>query len=103
MRNGVPGFDIGALSDVLGGCGKPVGIPMMLRSLSPDVIITDELFSTDDINAVREAKSRGVSVIATVHGRDVADVEENILNSFNCIVTLSSRLGVGTVEKVMIR
>lgn len=103
MHNGVPGFEIGPLTDVLSNCPKQTGISMLLRSMAPDVIITDELSGECDILAVNEAKSRGVSIIATIHGRDIPDVPENVLNSFSCLIVLSSRFGVGTVEKVMIR
>ena len=103
MHEGIPGFEIGPLTDVLSNCPKPYGIPMLLRSMAPDVIITDELFYDTDIKAIYEAKRRGVSVIATVHGNDISDVDENILMSFSCLIVLSSRLGVGTIEKVMIR
>ncbi len=103
MKNGFPGFDIGAFSDVLQGCKKPDGIPLLLRSMAPDVIITDELSGSSDLLAINDAKRRGVSVIATVHAKNIKDVNKKLLENFNCIVTLSSRLGVGTIEEIMIR
>lgn len=103
MHNGVPGFEIGPLTDVLSNCPKQTGIPMLLRSMAPDVIITDELSGDCDILAIDEAKSRGVNIIATIHGHDIPDIPDKILNSFSCLVVLSSRFGVGTVEKVMLR
>ena len=103
MHRGTPGFEIGPLTDVLSNCPKPVGIPLLLRSMAPDVIITDELFSEEDIKVVGEAKQRGVSVVATVHGQDIDDVDTQILKNFSCLIVLSARLGAGTVEKIMIR
>lgn len=102
MHKGIPGFEIGPLTDVLSNCPKIHGIPILLRSMAPDVIITDELFDCDTL-AIVEAKRRGVSVIATIHGKDIPDVSDSILKNFSCLIVLSSRLGVGTVEKIMIR
>lgn len=103
IQNGLPGFDIGAFSDVLNGCKKSHGIPLLLRSMSPDVIITDELGNDEDISVISEAKTRGVNVIATIHASDIKDVKHSILNNFSCIVVLSSRLGAGTIEEIMLR
>lgn len=102
-KSGVPGFDIGAFSDVLNGAAKPYGIPVLLRSMSPEVIITDELGGASDILAVCDAKNRGVNIIATIHGSSVRDISPQILDIFSCIIVLSSRLGVGTVEEIMIK
>ena len=103
MKNGYPGFDIGAFSDVLQGCKKPDGIPLLVRSMAPEVIITDELSGKEDMLAIRDAKSRGVSIIATIHAKSVKDVDKKLLENFSCIITLSSRLGAGTIEEIMIR
>lgn len=103
IQNGIPGFDIGSFSDVLNGCKKPEGIPILLRSMSPEVIITDELGGKSDIDAISDAKSRGVNIIATIHGSNVKEIPTHILESFSCIIVLSSRLGAGTVEEIMIK
>ena len=53
---------------MLSGVGKAEGMLMMLRSMSPEVIITDEMGGSEDFAAVREIKKRGVAVITTLHG-----------------------------------
>ena len=77
----------------------------MLRSMSPDVIATDELGTDHDADAVSKIINSGVSVIATAHGRG----REQLLNRkafrkmlpmFDVVITLSKRNGAGTVEKV---
>ena len=47
---------------------------MMLRSMSPDVLIVDEIGRPEDAEAVMEALHSGVSVIATAHGRDLSEL-----------------------------
>lgn len=72
---GVPTFDVGPRTDVLDGCPKAEGMMMMIRSMSPEVLIADEIGRDEDAAAVHEALHAGISVIATAHGRDVNDVK----------------------------
>ena len=69
-RNGISPFDMGQGCDILSGASKAEGMLYMLRSMSPDVIITDEIGTAEDMAAIREIKKRGVSVITSLHGRD---------------------------------
>lgn len=71
---GVPSFDVGPRTDVLDACPKAEGMMMMIRSLSPQVLIVDEIGRREDADAVLEAMHAGIRVIATAHGRDIADV-----------------------------
>ena len=48
---------------------------MALRTLSPDVIITDELSCTEDFSAVKDAVLSGVSVISSCHGNGISDLK----------------------------
>jgi len=65
--DGVPAFDLGANCDILSGAPKAEGMLFMLRSMSPEVIITDEIGGADDVAAIREIKKRGVKIITTLH------------------------------------
>lgn len=71
---GVPAFDVGPRTDVLDGCPKAEGMMMMIRSMSPEVLVVDEIGRQEDAAALQEALHAGVRVIATAHGRDAADV-----------------------------
>ncbi|XOK63766.1 stage III sporulation protein AA [Paenibacillus elgii] len=71
---GVPRFDVGYRTDVLDGCPKAEGMMMMIRSMSPEVLIADEIGRAEDALAIHEALHAGVGVIATAHGRDAAEL-----------------------------
>lgn len=73
-QRGVPGFDVGPRTDVLDGCPKAEGMMMMIRSMSPDVLIVDEIGRPEDAEAVNEALHAGISVIATAHGSSIQDI-----------------------------
>ena len=45
-----------------------------IRTLSPDIVIMDELSTKQDFNSIEYATSCGVKIIATLHGEDENDV-----------------------------
>nr|WP_202128738.1 stage III sporulation protein AA [Paenibacillus dendrobii] len=66
--HGVPSFDVGPRTDVMDACPKAEGMMMMIRSMSPEVLIVDEIGREEDAEAVTEALHAGISVIASAHG-----------------------------------
>lgn len=106
-QNGIPSVDLGPRVDVLDACPKASGMLMLIRSMAPQVVATDELGRQEDVIAVREAICAGVTVVATVHSRTVNELYERpyigeLLTQklFDRYVVLSSRLGPGTVEEI---
>lgn len=67
LSRGVPSFSLGANCDVLANVNKAEGMLLMLRAMSPDVIITDEIGGKEDFDAIAEIKKRGVAVITSLH------------------------------------
>ncbi|MEE0725253.1 MAG: stage III sporulation protein AA [Clostridium saudiense] len=105
--NGVPQMNVGIRTDILDNCLKKSGMIMAIRSLSPEVLICDEIGTKGDLEALNMAFNSGVNVIVTVHGYDIADVYgravfKDLID--NCIleriILLSNRKGAGTIEKV---
>jgi len=72
--SGAPTFDLGPRCDVLDACPKAEGIMMMVRSLSPEVIVVDEIGRPEDAEAINEAIHAGVRVLATAHAAELSDV-----------------------------
>ncbi|MBB6675246.1 stage III sporulation protein AA [Cohnella nanjingensis] len=73
-ERGVPTFDLGPRSDVLDACPKAEGLMMLVRSMSPEVVVVDEIGRPEDAYALTEALHAGVRVLATAHAVDLADV-----------------------------
>jgi len=73
---GQPQNDIGMRTDVLDGCPKTLGMMLLLRSTSPQVIAIDELGGEEDMKALHIAAFCGVGILATVHGESIEDVTE---------------------------
>ncbi|MFZ7120631.1 MAG: stage III sporulation protein AA [Eubacteriaceae bacterium] len=105
---GVPQNDIGIRTDVLDCCPKAQGIINMIRSMSPDVIVTDEIGSKEDLLSIHEALNAGIKIITTVHG---ASMEEILNRPYVCqmvkeklfkkIIFLNNTLGPGTISQVV--
>jgi len=64
----------GVRLDVLQGVDKARAFPMLIRSMSPEVIVCDELGREEDVQAVLDAARCGVSVIASAHADGLEDV-----------------------------
>lgn len=77
MYDGKPSLDIGKRTDVLTYCSKPDGINMLVRSMSPDIIATDEIGSKEDIKAIKKASISGVKLLLTMHGENLEDINSN--------------------------
>lgn len=104
---GVPQMRIGSRTDVLDACPKVEGMLMLLRSMGPQVIVTDEIGKKADFQAIEEVAYAGVKVVSTIHGYDLADIkarsqvaeflEEGL---FERIIVLNRKRGPGTIEGI---
>lgn len=106
-RQGVPQLDVGPHTDVIDGCPKTVAIPLALRALGPQVIITDEIGGVDDAAVLADAQRAGVSVVASAHGRDHQEVLERLERAgsrllWQRVAVYSDRRGPGTLERVVV-
>lgn len=72
--HGVPQLQFGPRIDVLDACPKAEGMMMLIRSMSPDVIIVDEIGREEDGQAILEAVNAGISLIMTTHGHSLEEV-----------------------------
>lgn len=98
--NGIPQLDVGIRTDILDNCFKKDGMIMAIRSLSPEILICDEIGTEGDIEALNMAFNSGVNIIVTIHGYSIEDIykrkvfkdllEDSILEK---VIVLSNRRG----------
>lgn len=79
MVQGEPQMDVGPHTDVLDGCPKAVGIPMVLRAMNPQIIAVDEITVREDLRAMAMAAGCGVGLLAIIHAADVAELAQKPL------------------------
>lgn len=74
MYKGIPQNDLGIRTDILNNIPKAIGIEMLIRSMSPDIIIADEIGNLDDVKAINYAMTCGIKGIFTAHGGSLNDI-----------------------------
>ncbi len=102
------GADVGKYTCVMDGVPKSAGMQMLLRTMSPDVIITDESGNEEDARAILSAVNCGVKIITSAHGYSEKDVLKRTCLGTLCesgiferIIVLSGRNGPATIEKII--
>lgn len=75
MYNGVPQLEVGRRTDVAEGCPKAQGLMLLLRAMNPQVLAVDEITAPEDVKALITAAGCGVTLLATAHARERADLE----------------------------
>ncbi len=101
-------FDLGCRTDVLDGCPKAQGILLALRSLGPQLLVTDEVGRAEDAVALQEALNCGVGVLASAHGAGPEDLHNRTAlrallegGFFGLFIILDGSRGVGGVTAVV--
>ena len=74
---GIPSNDLGIRTDVINNLKKSIAIEMIVRSMSPQVIVSDEIGNREDIQAINYALCSGVKCIFTAHGKDYETLKSN--------------------------
>lgn len=60
--------------DVLAGAEKAQAMRMLLRSMAPQVLVTDEVGRMEDVDALLDASRCGVGLLASAHASALEDV-----------------------------
>ena len=74
VSSGIPGNDVGLLTDIITGRTRHDGIISAVGTLSPDYIFCDEIADGEDAEAVRECVGSGVRIIATIHAETMNEL-----------------------------
>lgn len=107
MYRGMPQNDVGLRTDVLDGIPKAIGMTMLIRSMSPKIIVADEIGNKEDVEAIKYAMCCGIKGIFTAHGFSMKDMKNNPaikdlidLNYIERIIFLSDRYQKCGIESV---
>lgn len=103
VSGGVPTLDIGENTDVLDCYPRMEGMQLALRTLSPEVMICDEIGG--DFEAVEQCISCGVRLIATVHAGSAEELSRRaetarLLRLFDSVAVLGS---IGEIAELKIK
>lgn len=100
-------IDLGGFCDIYTNCTKKFAFKNGIRSMRPDVIICDELDLERDLDCLLEAMNSGVSVVATIHAKNLKELErkngfDKVLDNkyFSRFVLLTNDEGPGTLSQI---
>jgi len=103
--HGIPQLTFGPRVDVLDACPKAEGMMMLIRSMSPEVLVVDEIGREEDAAAIMEAVNAGIKLMMTTHGNSLAEIRKRPslqpiidMGIFTRFVELSRSLGPGTIS-----
>ena len=74
---GIMQNDLGIRTDVINDVPKYIGMKMVIRTMSPKVIVADEIGNKRDSEVIKYAMCCGVKGIFTAHGSSIEDIKEN--------------------------
>ncbi len=92
--------------DVIKGVPKSEVDENVIRALSPDIVVFDELYGERDDEVVSRLCHSGVKILATMHGSDPLDVEKRLIKSRECfssVIYLHSIPSVGSIKSIVRR
>ena len=107
LRFGVPQNDVGAMTDIISNCSRSAGIISAVRTLSPEVIVCDEIASTEDSEAIISGIGCGVRFIVTAHGssydelmrrREISGLIES--GAFDAVVFLKGATAPSKIREI---
>ena len=103
MHKGMPQNDIGIRTDVMNNCKKAIGMRMMVRSMGPSIIATDEIGNDDDVNAVLDATTMGVKLLLTAHGDSKKDIPDLLAEKgiFKNVILLDKDKSPGSIKEII--
>ena len=100
MYKGIPQNDIGIKTDIVENVSKNIGIRMLIRSMSPKVIVADEIGKKEDIEAIHYAVCSGCRGIFTAHGSSFEDISLNpVIHNLIETHTIERLIFLGEKEK----
>lgn len=103
---GIPQNNVGIRTDVLDGCPKVQGMMLLMRSMTPSVVAVDEIGSHEDMQAVFGVLQCGSSVVATMHGGSMREVQAHLSfeghgEVFERFVFLEKKQGICRIREII--
>ena len=77
VRQGIPQYDVGVLTDVFDSCPKGEGMRMAIRAMAPEALLLDEISGEEDAASILQSLNAGAAVIASVHASSLDELCRN--------------------------
>lgn len=107
VNNGVAEIPLGNFADIYSNCSKAFALKQGIRSMKPDIFVTDEIDIDNDLQSIIDATNSGVEVLATIHSNNITELKtkrgfDKVLENkvFDRYVVLSDSEGPGTLTHI---
>lgn len=107
VTNGVAEIPLGNFADIYSNCSKEFAFKQGIRSMKPDIFVTDEIDIDKDIQSIIDASNSGVKVLASIHSDNITKLKQKrgfdkIITDkvFDRYVVLSDSEGPGTLTHI---
>ena len=107
VNNGAAEIPLGNFADIYSNCSKEFAFKQGIRSMKPDIFVTDEIDIDNDLQSIIDATNSGVDVLATIHSNNITELKtkrgfDKVLENkvFDRYVVLSDSEGPGTLTHI---
>ena len=105
--SGVAEIPLGNFADIYSNCSKEFAFKQGIRSMKPDIFVTDEIDIDNDLQSIIDAVNSGVKVLATIHSDNMTQLKQKrgfdkVISDklFDRYVMLSDSEGPGTLTHI---
>lgn len=98
------GYDLGRYSDIIENTPKTLAAEGVIRSMSPEIIVLDELSPEKDMGIVEEITRSGIKLLASVHSDSferLLDALPGLQKRFVYGVLLSNKPTLGSIKSIV--
>lgn len=107
IHHGTSPFDLGITCDIFSGYPKEFGVKTALKTMSPQMILFDEIGSMSEFESVQDCLNAGVHVITSAHASSIEQALKRDFikkavkqDCFDYIVLLGSNCTIKQIKKV---
>lgn len=107
VSNGVAEIPLGNFADIYSNCSKEFAFKQGIRSMKPDIFVTDEIDIDKDLQSIIDANNSGVKILATIHSNNITQLKnkrgfDKIISDkvFDRYVVLTDKDGPGTLAMI---
>ena len=96
-------FKTGERMDIVSGVPKSLCVEGIIRAMSPEIVVLDEVFPAHDLYTLRELSRSGIKILASLHAENpdrARTALPEITSLFTFAVTLSNKPTVGHIQSV---
>jgi stage III sporulation protein AA len=95
-------FRLGKYCDLIATVTKDVVTEGIIRAMSPEIVVMDELFLERDLKVIQCLTSAGIKILAAMHGDSISVVEKitGYKSIFEYVVVLCNKPSIGSIKSI---